>query len=337
MKKINLILAFIIFTSGAAAFADEAVVAEVTHTQLQAVTQDGYGTYAAGDKVTISGILLNAPEQILDPTPGSGDMGGEWQVYIQGEGDDHAGTALWLGQYYSKVSSSDDYKDEELLSELCRINRDPSTGYIFNVGDRIRVTGWYKFYKGKTNINEKHEKDSFFDFKIELIKPAAGLPQPEVVKLDELKDINDEYIFDAERLSGCEYYQSRLIRIENVEVIDPENWGSNGTITVMDSNGHTFPVRLGLGAGFTRYDCPAGKIDVVGIMDQESSGYLVCKDGYRLWVANYDGNSLVLTDRGYKRGNLTGDVNGNFKIDLDDVSEIIENWLKSVPGLCDCY
>jgi hypothetical protein len=335
MKKMNMIFA-IVMIAGSTAFADEPTVEEITHTQLQAVNQAGYGTYTATDKVTISGILLNAPEQMLDPTPGTGDMGGQWQIYIQGEGDDHSGTALWFGQYYSKVSSSDDYTDEELLSEMCRINTDPNTGYIFNAGDRIRATGWYKFYKGKTNINEKHEKDTFFDFKIELITPAAGLPQPEVVMLEQLKDVNDEYVFEPDRLSGCEYYQSRLVRIENVDVLDPENWGPGNTITIMDSNGLTFPVLLGLGDGFTRYDCPAGQIDVIGIMDQESSGYMICKDGYRIWVANYDGNGLVLTDRGYKRGNLPGDVNTDFKVDLDDFAEMIENWMKCVPGLCDC-
>jgi len=335
MKKINLMLV-IVMVAGSVAFADDPTIAEVTHTELQAVNEDGYGTYTATDKVIISGIVLNVPEEMLNPTPGAGYMGGSWQAYIQGEDGDHAGTAVWLGQYYSKVSSSDDYTDEELLSEMCRINTDSDTGYIFNVGDRVRVTSWYKFYKGKVNVNEKHEKDPFFDFEIELVKPAVGLPQPEVITLDQIKDINNDYIFDSSRLTGCEYYQGRLVRLEDVNVVDPENWGPGNAIIVAASNGLTFPVLLGIGDGFTRYDCPVGQIDVIGIMDQESSGYMICKDGYRIWITNYDGNGLVLTDRGYKRGNLPGDINTDFKVDFIDFAEMAENWLKCAPGLCDC-
>jgi len=335
MKKINLMLV-IVMVAGSVAFADDPTVAEVTHTELQAVNADGYGTYTATDKVIISGIVLNTPEQMLNPTPGAGYMGGQWQTYIQGEGDDHAGTAVWLGQYYSKVSSSDDYTDEELLDEMCRINTDPSTGYIFNAGDKVQVTGWYKFYGGKTNINEKHMKEPFWDFEIELVKPAVGLPQPEVITLDQVKDENDDYIFDSSRLTGCEYYQAQLVRVEDVNVVDPENWGPGNTITITDSNGLTFPVLLGIGNGFTRYDCPTGQIDVIGILDQEAPGCAVCDYGYRIWVTNYDGNGLVLTGRGHKRGNLPGDINTDFKVDFIDFAEFAENWLKCAPGLCDC-
>lgn len=315
-------------------------VAEITHWQLQAVDEDGKGTYNSEDdtdKVILRGIVLNNPEEILDLAPGApAPMGGQWQIYIQGEGSDHAGTAVWLGQYYSKVSSSDDYTDEELLGEMCRINTDPNTGYIFNVGDRVKVTGWYKFYKGKTNVNEKHEKDPFFDFEIELVKPAVGLPQPEAITLNQVKDINDNYIFDSSRLTGCEYYQARLIRVEDVNVVNPENWGPGNTVTIIDSNGLTFPVLLGIGGGFTRYDCPVGQIDVIGIFDQESSGYMICKDGYRIWVPNYDGNGLVLTDRGHKRGNLPGDINADFKVDFIDFAEMAADWLECAPGLGEC-
>lgn len=332
MRKTKLIVA-IVLLAGPIVLAQDPTVKAVTHSELQSVNTDGYGTYTATDKVTITGIVLNSPEQMLNPAPGAGYMGGQWQMYIQGEGSDHAGTAVWFGQYYSRVSSSDDYTDLEFLDELFRINTDPDTGYVFNPGDRVQVTGWYKFYKGKANVNEQHMKDPFFDFEIELIKPAAGLPQPEVITLDQVKDDNDDYIFDPGRSGGCEYYQARLVRLENVEITDPQNWAPGSTITVSDSNGLTFPVLLGIGSGFTMYDCPAGKIDVIGIMDQESSGYMVCKDGYRLWVTNYDGNGLVLTDRGFKRGNLPGDINTDFSVDLLDFARFAENWLEYTPGL----
>jgi hypothetical protein len=293
----------------------DATVAEVTHRDLQAVNSDGIGTYEASDKVTITGIVLNNPEEILNPAPGTVGMGGQWQIYIQGEGDDHAGTAVFLGQNYSIAGGSGNYTDEQWLSELLRINYDPNTNYMFTAGDRVRVTGWYKFYKGKININEKHQVESMFDFDIELIKPAVGLPQPEIITLDMVKGETDEYIFDETRLTGCEYYQARLVRVDNVVIIDPENWAPDGTVTIMDDTGRTFPVKLGVGEGFANYPCPTEQIDVIAIFDQEASGYSLCKDGYRLWIPNYDGNGLVLTDRDCNRDNLLYDV------DTDDSVE----------------
>jgi hypothetical protein len=336
MNRNVILAAALLLIFVAAARGDEPTVAEVTHWQLQAVNSDGVGTYDATDKVIITGIVLNNPEEMLDPSPGSIGMGSQWQIYIQGEGGDHAGTAVYMGQNYSIAGGSGNYTDEQMLSELCRINHDPNTGYTFAAGDRVRVTGWYKFYKGKINVNEKHQVEPMFDLDIELVTPATGLPQPEVITLDMVKDGSDQYIFDQTRLSGCEYYQARLVRVNDVNIIDPENWAPDGTVTIKDSTGRTFPVKLGIGDGFIRYHYPTSQIDVIAIFDQESSGYMVCKDGYRLWVPDYDGNGLVLTDRGHKRGNLPGDINTDYKVDFYDLAELSDNWLQQRAGLNSC-
>ncbi len=333
----NMVLATILaLVFVAAATGQEPTVAEVNHWEFQAVNADGVGTYSATDKVIISGIVLNNPEEILNPAPATGYMGGQWQVYIQGEGDDHAGTAVYMGQYYAKVGGSGNYTDEQLLAELCRMNHDPNTGYTFAAGDRVRVTGWYKFYKGKINVNEKHQVEPMYDVEVELLEPAVGLPQPETITLDLIKDANNQYIFDQTRTTGCEYYQARLVRVDDVNIVNPGNWAPDGTITIADGTGRTFPVKLGIGDGFTRYDCPTAQIDVIGIFDQESSGYMVCKDGYRLWVPDYDGNGLVLTDRGHERGNLPGDINTDYMVDFYDFAELANNWLKQTAGLNGC-
>ena len=332
MKRFSVfvgVLLFLTFITGAKG--QEPTVADVNHWQFQAVDEDGYGIYSPddSDKVILQGIVLNNPEEMLDPTPGNqSNMGGQWQIYIQGEGDDHAGTAVWLGQYYSKVTSSYDYTDEELLAEMCRINHDPNTGYMFRAGDRVKVTGWYKFYKGKTNINEKHDVNDFFDFTVELLEPRVGLPVPEMITLDEVKDANDNFIFDASRLTGCEYYQARLVRINNVDIVDANYWGPDNTLTIEDANGLTFPVKLGIGYGFTEFQCPSGQIDVIGIFDQESSGYMICKDGYRIWVVNYDGNGKILTDFGFPKNRLSGDINMDWKVDFFDFAEFAADWLR---------
>jgi len=334
MKKVAWMFVGVVAVSSFA-LADDPTIAEVTHRQLQAVNQFGSGTYSATDKVIVEGIIINSPEEMLDPEPGEIGMGGQWQMYIQGEGDDHAGTAVWFGQNYSTVTSQDDYTEQEYLDELYRINADSDTGYVFNVGDRVRVTGWYKFYKGKLNINEKHEVSPFYDFEIELVTPAAGVPTPETITLNDLKDETDSYIFDPNRIEGCEYYQGCLVRINNVTITNPENWGQDSTLNITDGQGRSFPVLLGRGSGFTRYACPGNPVDVIGILDQEASGYFPCMDGYRIWVVNYDGNGLVLTDRGYQRGNLPGDVNRDFVVNLVDFAEMAADWMMCVPGLCE--
>jgi hypothetical protein len=300
MRQGLMVAVLAVFGAAGVLWADPTPVA-VTHEELQAVDADGVATYPVGGKVIVTGIILNNPEDILDSTPGpdTGYMGGEWQIYIQGEGDDHAGTAVYMAQYGAKAGGDGIYSDDEWLAEMARINYDPNTGYHFTAGDRVRVTGWYKFYNGKLNINEQHNVEPRFDFQIELLEPAVGLPQPEVITLDMVEDAKSQFTFDQTRLTGCEYYQARRVRVNDVNIVDPYAWAPNGTITICDKTGRTFPVKLGLGSGFADPDmCPVGQIDVIAIFDQEASAYSPCLDGYRLWVPSYDENGLVLTDRG---------------------------------------
>ena len=336
--KIISIMIILSFVCGSLTLADTPV--PVSHWDFQAVNSDGSSSFTSTGpwQVILEGILLNNPEQWLDPTPdptvAPWYMGGEWEIYVQGEGDDHAGTACWIGQNYANGPGDDSYTNEEWLAEICRLNQDPNTAYTFHAGDRIRITGTYLFYAGKLNINENHETNPLFDFKIELIKPAVGLPQPEEIHISDLKNPDNTEIFDATRMSGCEYYQSRLVRIENVTITNPENWSPGNELTIQDSNGLTFQVLLGLGAGISRYDCPTGKIDVIGIMDQKAPGYPPNpRKGYRLLVLNYDGNKLVLGDRGNPRGNLPGDINKDYVVDLLDIAELAERWLQNTAGL----
>jgi hypothetical protein len=341
MNKTNLIIIGLLAISSTS-LADAPLA--VTHWEFQAVHADGSSSFDDSGPwhVVLEGILLNNPEKWLDPTADptveQWFMGGEWELFVQGEGDDHAGTACWMGQNYGNGPGDENYTNEEWLSEICRLNHDPNTRYVFRAGDRIRVTGTYLFYAGKLNINENHEVDPFFDFKVELVKPAVGLPQPEEISISDLKDASNNDIFDSNRLTGGEYYQSRLVRIEDANIIDPENWEPGKTVTITDSSGRTFPVLLCLGAGISRYDCPTGKIDVVGILDQKGAGYPPdATKGYRLLVLDYDGNGLMLGDTGHLRGNLPGDTNNDYIVDLKDFAELAGNWLENRAGLYGCY
>jgi len=269
--------------------------------EFQAVNAPGESTYTATEKVTLEGIALHNPADMLDPTPDDGltqmyNVAAEWQVFFQGEGDDHAGTAVWMGQMYNNlpwVSPDGGYSNEQWVAELTRLN-----AAQFSPGDRIRVTGYFLSYKGKTNVNEQHSDDPERDFTIELVEKGVGLPKPEVVTLNDLKDDQDRFIFDSARLVGGERYQSRLVKIEGVSVVDPNGWGPYGVLTITDGV-KTLPVKLGRGNGIYAGSYNLDEVfDVIGILDQDSAALV---DGYRLYVMNYDGNGHVLAAPEHRR------------------------------------
>lgn len=303
-----------------------------TNWQIQSVNSTGSGNHPNlynSNKVTVEGIILNNPSFMLnaEPNENSAAIGGEWQIYIQGDGNDHAGTAVWMGQVYDNIwGGNGTYTNEQWLSEIYSLTHDPATGYEFVAGDKVRVAGLLKHFNGKTNINERHSTEADNNIIIELVKPAVGLPQPQVITISDVKDASDNDIFDMTRLSGGEYYQGQLVRINNVSFVE-ENWGPGNTALITDSTGRTLPIRYGLGFGFDSPCNLAEEFDVIGIFDQEGV--------YRIWVCNYDGNGLVLTDRGSKY-NLPGEVTGDGKVDFRDLAKLAENWLKCIPGSDGC-
>ncbi len=301
-------------------------VANVTHSEFQAVDADGEHLYNATDMVVLEGILLHSPADMLDPTPDDTitetfNLGGQWQIFFQGEEDDHAGTAVFLGQLYNNlpwVAPDGGYSNEEFISELSRLN-----AAQFSPGDRIRVTGYYLSYKGKLNINEQHNNNPDHDFTIELVELGVGLPRPQAVTLDDLKDSDDNFIFDPARQSGCEYFQACLIKIEDVSFADANDWRPNGQLLITDGI-KTFPVKLGRGNGIYAGSNNLNEtFDVIGIMDQESADLT---SGYWLYVMNYDGNGSVLASREHRRADKPGDIDLDGVVDIDDFIQMIEDW-----------
>ena len=305
----------------------EPTIASVTHGEFQAVDETGEHTYKATDKVVLEGILLHHPADMLDPTPDDTitetfNIGGQWQIFFQGEGEDHAGTAVWLGQLYNNlpwIAPDGGYTNEDFVAELNRLN-----AAQFCPGDRIRVTGYYLSYQGKLNINEQHIKNPDHDFTIELLERGVGLPRPEVVTLDELKDDNDNFLFDSTRLTGCEYYQARLVKIEDVYFVDPNGWGPNAELMITDGV-KTFPVKLGRGNGiYAGSNNLSEPFDIIGILNQESPDL---KSGYQLFVPNYDGNGLVLASREHRQADKPGDINLDGIVDIEDLTLLLEDWV----------
>lgn len=281
---------------------DWASMSYTLHSAYQAVDADGNGTFPTDHAIKMRGVILNRPDDMLDPTPGADPfMGGQWQEFIQAvDGGDFGGTALYMGQNIGKINNTHptgSYTDAEWLAEIDRVNHDPVTGRPFRPGDLVEVRARAPglFFNGKTNVNEQHVKYPAANFDVILIQADYGLPTPQLVPLSDLKDASDQFIFDQTRATGPEHYQASAIRINGVSFAGTANWGPGGQLTLQDGTGRTLPVLLGRGEGFTRYDPPAEPFNIVGILDQEDTiSTDGCKAGYRLWVMDYDGSRFVL-------------------------------------------
>jgi len=269
-----------------------------SHAAYQAVDANGGGVFATTAPVKMRGVILNRPGDMLNTAAGADAfMGGYWQEYIQAvDSDDFGGTALWMGQNIGKMQGNHpagSYTDAEWQAEVDRLSHDPATGREFRPGDLVEVRARAPglFNRGKTNINEQHTKNPAADFDVVLIQADYGVPNPQLVQLAELKDASDQFTFDETRATGNEHYQAAAVRINGVSFTSTTTWAPGGQLTIQDGTGRTFPVLLGRGEGFTRYDPPTGTFDIVGILDQEDKtagdGY---KGGYRLWVMDYAGN-----------------------------------------------
>lgn len=307
MKKLVIDLLVTIFL-GTAVSAQEAVY--VRHSDLQAVESDGTSAWDVQPPFYVEGVLLNNPEDMLNPAPdfvswdggeGMYRMGGQWQVFIQSvDPDDVGGTACWMGQNYGnlpfKRGDEFSYSDSEWEAEIARLNRDPENNHKFRKGDLVRVVANRSlFYSGKRNINEAHNKEPEADFEIHLVTADYGLPEPEVITLSDLVEVDDgnpethEDIFDQTRGTGGERYQSQLVRINGLQLVDASGWDgeawSERRCMVTDDEGRYFPIHM------PRYDVgpvPSGSFNATGILDQESGSGSDGTFGYLLFVTEVE-------------------------------------------------
>ncbi|MGA2915655.1 MAG: hypothetical protein ABSE89_06470 [Sedimentisphaerales bacterium] len=329
-RLVNLMVIMVLFAT--ACFAE-------TNWNLQSVNSAGEGNspwLVSTNKVTVEGYILNRPEYMLDGTPNYNtipwNLGGQWQIFVQGGQGDHAGTAVWIGQNYANMSGQGfgRYTNEQWLAEMDKLNYDPCTGHRFMPGDKVQVTGLTKFYGGKTNINERHNTDPNNDVIIKLVQLGAGLPQPEVITLNMVKDANNFFIFDQTRQTGGEYYQGRLVRINNVSFVDANLWAPGAVMTITDGT-RTLPLWLGTGPGIkVGSNNLSVQFDVIGIFNQENSNTA----GYLLWVTNYDGNGQILTDGCDLSGVFApGDINKDCVVNFEDFALLAADWLKCTNSL----
>jgi len=245
---------------------------------LEAVNETGNGTHEslgwpnvsdpdhdtlAESKVVVEGILLNQSADYLNPAS-------TFQVYVQG--DDGGGVAVYAAKWYG-------YSTDDWAAEYARMSKNPATGHVFQAGDRVRVTGLTMFYRGKTNINERHESDTDYDVTLELIAAGEGMPD-----VTELPSISQCKVFDQTRATGGELYQGTWCQLQNVWIASG-TWGAGNTIQVTDNGTDLFPVLLSAMGDFNSYSAPAGKFNVTGIFDQEDTASPYTE--YRFWVKDY--------------------------------------------------
>jgi hypothetical protein len=253
MRQIVSIIVICIFVSGSLASAQDSIW------DLQAVDSLGQGTHSKvgatpieANKVTIEGIALNNPGEILNTNM-------MWQVYVQAEDPDRGGIAAWAGIFYN--------------SNWPRYPED------IEPGDRIRISGYVVDHRGKVNINERHSAAPELQFTVTVLEEDAGMPAPIVIP-----SVSDCNYFDESRMGGGEYYQSQWVRLNDIQIVSG-TWAAGETLVVSDVTGATVSMLLSSEGDFDDYSAPAGVFDATGIFDQEdeSSPYT---EAYRLWVKN---------------------------------------------------
>ena len=279
-----------------------------SHDALQAVDAAGLSTWVGTTPFSVIGVLLNNPETFLDATAGylpweSGAnvfrLGGQWQIFVQSaDPADHGGTAAWMGQNYGNLpfihDSEFSYSDGAWVAELARLEHDPVTGRRFRQGDLIKVTANRTLdFAGKRNINEAHDTAGEADFRIELISPGYGLPEPETLTLAQLVRPDDgneathEEIFDSTRASGPERWQSRLVRLNSLTLVSAAGWGKTNyadrVSVATDGTGRLFRLRTPI-PPFDLGAAPTGVFDAIGVLDQDSASGLDGTFGYELFV-----------------------------------------------------
>jgi hypothetical protein len=286
-----------------------ATAADETHANLQAVTAAGTSAWSGSFPVTLRGVLLCDPEEMLDSAPNflswnsganAGRMGGEWQITFQAVAPgDRGGTTCWMGQNYAnRVPPHDDafsYSNPAWVAEVRRLNDDPNTGRKFRAGDLIEITAQQAlFFGGKRNINEGHDVDPAASFTISLVTSNYGLPAPEVITLADVMQPGGSpsdpqswpAIFDQTRATGGEHWQGMRVRINGLLLLGTNNWNPTNLwdarkCAVTDGQGRYFTLRH---PRYTLGPAPATKFDAVGIFTQESGSGIQGTNGYELFV-----------------------------------------------------
>ncbi|RJP27486.1 MAG: hypothetical protein C4527_12880 [Candidatus Omnitrophota bacterium] len=206
---------------------------------INSVDEQGLPTFPGlqtSDKYTIEGIVINEPTVFWG---GSGERA-DFILFVQ---DETGGIQVYSGGWYGGGALT--YADVPL-----------------QVGDRVRVTGLTGSFGGKTNINERHNKDQKFEI-VNLGHVGEPTPMP-------ITDLAAAIQFDHTRQTGGEYYQGRLVELQNVHIVDGV-WENGGMLTVADPAGGTMQVELRYSTKIPDSPQPEGIFNIVGVFNQEDT------------------------------------------------------------------
>ena len=236
---------------------------------LEAVNQLGEGTHPAiqsdSQQVNLRGVALNSSTEYLPTNAPWGPA--IWQVYVQALEGASGGIALFEGYFAGNQG--------DLLHTL-----------NVEAGDIVQATGFIANHNGKVNLNSRHGAVSLFEIGIE--EKGVGMPDP--IDIPSIADCNffDEGDAvpgeDQYRRTGGEKYQGQWCRLHEVW-IKSGTWGNNEEVILTDMSGEELVMLLSEMGDFDATSAPQGKIDVIGIFDQEDTNTDGdFHDGYRMWV-----------------------------------------------------
>ncbi|HTY86510.1 MAG TPA: hypothetical protein VMB80_03520 [Candidatus Acidoferrum sp.] len=284
---------------------------------LEAVDASGVSTWNGSYPITLVGVPLTDPGEMLDSTPNylpwnnganAFNLGGEWQVFVQAlGGGDRGGVECWMAQNYGNLpwephDGSDSYDNPTWTLEVNRVSHDPATGYALHKGDLVMIkANGSLFYGGMQNVNEEHSTDPAYDFAISLVSSNFGLPAPQVISLSSVVGTNlgptGHYdMFDPTRATGGEHYQGMRVRINGLTLVTTSGWNTNADwslryCTATDGQGRQFPLIHPL------YDlgpAPTNQFDATGVFLQESGSGTDGTFGYELFVQEITPSSSVV-------------------------------------------
>lgn len=330
-----------------------------THANFQVVNASGVSSWTGTSPVTLVGVLLTDPDEMLDATPnflpwnnGANQfrLGAEWQVAVQAAlSSDTGGTFLYMGQCYGNMPwhRSDDfsYTNEAWSAEIDRLTHDPATGHAFRKGDLISITANQSaFYGGKRNVNETHEIDPAADFTISLVISNYGLPAPVSLSLASLVRTNDnnattrEDIFDQTRASGGERWQSMRVRLTGLTLVTSNGWNAGAgwgqrLCTATDGEGRVFPLRH---PRYSLGEAPTNRFDAIGVLNQESGSGSDGTFGYELFVQEIAPASDAVLSIATKTVITWPGALANYRLESSDsLSEPNWNAVTNLPVLVD--
>lgn len=241
----------------------------------EAVDSVGFGTHPAisypetdpASKIVVEGVALASSSEILNSAS-------QYTVFIQDDTSDRGGLQAWTGSFF--------YSPEYWATLR-------TTDYIdFAAGDRLRITGLLAdMGRGKVVINNRgHGGAPYLVWHVDIIG-HPGLPDPELIPT-----VSNCNYFDQTRVDGGERYQTRYAMLHGVQITGG-TWGNNKLMTIADPTG-SVGMLLSAQGDFASYLQPTGKLNVVGIFDQEDNGTSPYTDGYRIWVKRFSDIAIAL-------------------------------------------